>query len=225
MHEIELKLQITAAQAAALRKSAAVAALADGPPTSRLLTSFYYDTVDHALRHSGIALRLRRENRRWTQTVKKANGAIDAGLSMPLECETPVPGQTLMLSNISDDDLREEVIGISRDGLTPLVGTRFRRTRWVLTSPGGARVELALDEGEVTGGGAALPILEAELELIDGAPGDLYALAERIFHVPPLQFSTCSKSATSLIAGRKAFHRVSARRSPSRARSSTIRKT
>ncbi|MEO1491918.1 MAG: CHAD domain-containing protein [Pseudomonadota bacterium] len=194
MLEIELKIALDKAQLAALKTSQTVAALADGAPVTRTLHNVYYDTPDGALRRAGISLRLRREDRRWTQTLKRKTGPMQAGLSTPEEDECAVRGQNLALHLIQDDDLREEVIGLARDGLRPVVITHFRRWRRNLRTGTGAFMELALDEGEVSAGEHKLPILEAELELKSGSPGDLYAIAERIFTIAPLRFATTSKS-------------------------------
>ncbi len=198
MLEIELKIALDRAQFAALKSSKPVNELADGAPVTRTLHNVYYDTQEGALRQAGIALRLRRENRRWTQTVKRKSGPMQAGLSTPLEDECVVRGQNLTLNLIQDDDLREEVIGIARQGLLPVVITHFRRTRRLLRTVSGAVVELALDEGETSAGGHSLPILEAELELKEGHAGDLYEIAERIFTQAPLRFATMSKSERAL---------------------------
>ena len=197
MREIELKLLLTEDQEKRLRQCQAVRDLADGPARTQVLRSIYYDTPDHALRKAGIALRLRRSGRQWIQTVKKATTRMAQGLSQPIEDECLVRGQNLTLSLIADDDLREEVLGLSRDGLAPVVETRFRRTARMLHL-GQAQVELAIDKGDVVADSASAPLLEAELELKSGTPGDLYHLAGRIFDRGPIRFSDCSKSERAL---------------------------
>lgn len=198
MKEIELKLLLDAGQIADLRRSVGIAALADGPAVTRTLTNIYYDTVKHDLRRAGIALRLRRENRRWVQTIKKATGPMQAGLSTPVEEERAVRGQNLALHLIADDDLREDVIGLAQAGLAPVAETRFRRTRRTLTMGNGAKVELAIDTGEAAAGGRSEPIAEVEFELIRGQISDLYALAKHVMTKPPIRFADCSKSERAL---------------------------
>ncbi len=198
MREIELKIALDRVQFAALKRAPVISELAESAGVTRTLHNIYFDTPDLALRDAGIALRLRRENRRWTQTVKRKTAPIEAGLSTPLEDECAVRGQNLNLSLIEDDDLREEVIGLARAGLEPISITHFRRQRLVLRAPGGGLVEFSLDDGEAQTGDITVPILEAELELIEGQPGDLYALAERLFTIAPLRFSTTSKSERAL---------------------------
>ncbi|MEM7423991.1 MAG: CYTH domain-containing protein, partial [Pseudomonadota bacterium] len=98
MREIELKIELDAAQARRLGSSAALKSLAVGRAETRTLWSIYFDTDDHRLRARGIALRLRRCNGRWVQTLKQATAAIEGGLSQPREFEYPVDGRKLDLT-------------------------------------------------------------------------------------------------------------------------------
>ena len=195
MNEVELKLLLDAKQERLLRSGAAVKRAATGPARTRQLRSVYYDTLDGALRRAGIALRLRHEGRRWVQTVKKSSAAIAQGLSTPMEDECRLPGPKLDLSRIADDDLREEVIGLARPGLEPTVETAFRRTSRLLSGPDGAKVELAIDVGEVRANGAAAPLTEAELEVKEGPHGALFVLARNLVTQGPVRFSNRSKAA------------------------------
>ncbi len=199
MREIELKILLDPDSERRLQKAPALAALGEGPARAQTLHSIYYDTADQALRAEGIALRLRKKGRRWVQTVKKATTPITGGLAQPIEDEIPVQGQNLALSRIRPDDLREEVIGIARAGLVPVAETYLRRNARKLRAANGALVELAIDNGEVRAQGRTAALCEAELELIDGHPGDLYAIAEQLFTIGPVRFSNRSKSARALM--------------------------
>src|SRR5262245_32113679 len=70
MSEIELKFLLDEASAKVLLSRLKALKLATRPPTRKTLRSIYLDTPDHALRKAEIALRLRRDGRRWVQTVK-----------------------------------------------------------------------------------------------------------------------------------------------------------
>ena len=188
-----------------LRRAPALKDMAEGRAVTQSLLSIYYDTPDHALRKAGIALRLRRKGRRWVQTVKKAGGPIAGGLSQPLEDERGVTGQKLVLDTIGPDDLREEVIGIARAGLAPVSETRFRRTAWRLRAPSGGLVELAIDVGEVCAGGVTAPLSEAELEVVRGHAGDLFAVAAALIRQGPVRHSNHSKSARAQMLAVEGF--------------------
>jgi inorganic triphosphatase YgiF len=67
----------------------------------------------------------------------------------------------------------------------------------------GAVIELALDQGEVTGGEQKSPICEVELELKSGPPSALFALARELSAAAPLFLAFDSKAARgqALLAG------------------------
>ena len=81
MTEIELKFQVPAARREALGRAVATA-------TARriALRARYFDTADRRLGRAGLALRVRKEGRRWVQTLK---GAGD-GIWQRLEHEVPL---------------------------------------------------------------------------------------------------------------------------------------
>lgn len=205
MQEIELKILLDEAQARHLRTAPTLADLTLDGPRTQTLVSIYYDTSDFALRKAGIALRLRRKGRAWVQTVKKALAPISGGLAQPLEDEIPVRGQNFALERIENDDLREEVIGLTRAGIAPVAETRFSRTSRLIRTHGGAEIELAIDKGEVSAGGASAPFLEAEFELKDGHPGDLFEMAADVFTMGPVRYSNHSKSARAAMLARRGY--------------------
>src|SRR4249920_1576954 len=68
--EIELKLAVETENAS--RLWGLLARHPHRKPASRRLFSAYYDTPDCRLQSCGVALRLRREGKRWIQTIKSA---------------------------------------------------------------------------------------------------------------------------------------------------------
>jgi triphosphatase len=72
-----------------------------------------------------------------------------------------------------------------RVDLQPLFRTDFERQRWVITHAD-ARIEVALDHGEVSVPGTPLsaPILELELELLGGPDTALLLVAEALRESP-----------------------------------------
>ena len=204
MREIELKITLDADQERRLRNGAVTKSFAVGPARTQMLHSRYFDTADDMLRLNGYALRVRKAGQSWVQTLKKADAPIDGGLSRPLEDECPLQGPDLQLGLIADDDLREDVIGIARAGLHVVAETRFRRTARQMRSPTGGLVELAIDKGDLIASDVKSPFIEAELELIEGHAGDLYALAAELFPKGPVRYSGQSKSQRALAFAGKA---------------------
>jgi triphosphatase len=190
--EIELKFLLDAAGEACWRERLAAMAVAE--PRRQALHAIYLDTPDHALAARRIALRLRKEGRRWVQTAKIGR-AVVAGLSSPLEAECPAPGGRLTLEAIPDPDIRAAVLDAAAGAeLTPVCETVIARTRAQVAGPHGGTVEVAIDVGEIRAAGRAAPIREAEIELIAGDAREIYAVAARLVEGGGLRFSRRSKA-------------------------------
>ena len=146
----------------------------------RSLAAMYLDTEDRRLARASIAWRLRREGRRWIQTLK----AGGASALERFEHEVIRPDASHDAAAHAGTLVGERLSRILRDarddGLE--VGVRFqtevRRTaRRIRTR--GAVVEVAFDEGRLLAGGARLRIREIEFELVSGSAAAMLALAER----------------------------------------------
>ena len=127
----------------------------------------------------------------------------------------PEGGRTALDGAVDPDDLR------------PVFATRVRRTvqRLETTDHAGrpSLIEAALDVGGIEANGASLPIAEVELELLEGSPEALYALALELDALAPLRLETRSKSARgyALAAGRRPPGTKPSRRRSRRTRRST----
>ncbi|HSK41484.1 MAG TPA: CYTH domain-containing protein, partial [Arenibaculum sp.] len=86
--EIELKLLVDPSD---LGRLEALPELEAGMGGARTLESVYYDTGDLRLRRRDVTLRVRRQGRRYVQTVKAAREA-STGLLSRGEWEIPVDG-------------------------------------------------------------------------------------------------------------------------------------
>lgn len=192
--EIELKLLLDAEGETALQNALAGLTWQVERKPVQSLRGVYYDTPDRALAARRIALRLRKEGRRWVQTAKMG-GAISAGLSTPHEAECPAPGGRLSVDAIPDPELRAAVEqAMAGAALEPVCETAIRRERSLIHGPFGGVVELASDAGEIRAGDRAEPIREAELELKSGDPRDIYAVAKALFPAGPIRFSRRTKA-------------------------------
>ncbi len=179
-HETELKLSLTAQDLPRLLGHPLLAA----PAAPQRLFNTYFDTPDLALKARRMAVRERLAGHQWLLTVKTA-GSSTGGLSRRQEWEGPTtPGALDFAALVDDADLAQELMAL-RPQLKPLFATDFERQRWVLQHAG-ARIEVALDQGRVHVPGTALaePLLELELELLDGPEAALMALAEALRQTP-----------------------------------------
>ncbi len=144
------------------------------------LAAKYLDTADRRLAQEGIAWRLRREGRRWVQTLKAGGtNALER-----FEHEVVRPDASHDASLHAGTPVGDRLISILRraraDGVEPVVRfqTEVRRiTRKVRTR--GAVVEIAFDEGRLLAAGSSVRIREIEFELIAGDSAAMLALAER----------------------------------------------
>ena len=142
----------------------------------------YYDTAARTLSTHRYTLRKRMENGVSVCTVKTPGGehgrgewecfcdAIEASIDELCKLGAPV-------------NLRQW----TADGLEPICGARFTRLAKTVELPG-AVVELALESGELRGGGRKEPLCEVEVELKSGSEeaAEAYAaaLAEKFSLVP-----------------------------------------
>ncbi|MFN7344653.1 MAG: CYTH domain-containing protein, partial [Betaproteobacteria bacterium] len=92
MAEVELKLLVPPAQHARLQSRLR----AFGVPRVQMVDSVYFDTAARALARAGLALRLRRQGRRWLQTLKTGGG--EAALATRDEWEVPVAAGRLQFA-------------------------------------------------------------------------------------------------------------------------------
>lgn len=178
--ETELKLSLQAQDLPRLLSHPLLTA----PAAPQRLLNTYFDTPDLALKARRMAVRERLAGGQWLLTVKTA-GISTGGLSRRQEWEGPtLPGALDFVALVDDAALAAELMAL-RPKLQPLFATDFERQRWVI-GHAGARIEVALDQGRIHVPGTALtePLLELELELLDGPDAALSALASTLRQTP-----------------------------------------
>lgn len=156
------------------------------------LISTYYDTQTLELRRRGLSLRVREQAGRFIQTVK-AEDTRAAGLLARGEWED------VLAENRPDPAAAQSGPHLPQGSgadLRPLFTTDIRRTVIEIEPRFGTRIEAAVDQGEVrlTGGDAAEPISEIELELKSGEPAAVYDLALQLLKLARIRIEMCSKS-------------------------------
>lgn len=186
--EVELKFDVDPGDGDAIR-SAGI--FAGARARARQQDSLYYDTADGAVRRAGFSLRVRRSGQRYVQTIKRLNGRT-AGLFVRQEWESEVPSFALDRRALDATPLKRRLSGAAASDLVPLVRARLKRTAWQVRHER-SWVEVVLDEGTIVKGKARTPVRELELELIDGEPAALFALAEEIAAAVPLRLGVLSK--------------------------------
>ena len=187
--EIELKLDVPAGQMTRLRQLPLVNRA--GPGKRETLRSVYFDTAKRKLRKRGLSLRIRREDDRRVQTVKRQRGK-SAGLFMRNEWQCEVDGRQPDLSAARDTALRPLIGKNLSQKLKPVFITHVGRQAFSIRR-NGSEIELALDQGKVEAGKRSLPLHQLEIELKHGHTQDLFALARALARKVPLRLASKSK--------------------------------
>ncbi len=192
--EIELKLSLPANLAKHIWDVPPLAGLLNAGPESTRLYSAYYDTPSLDLQRRGVALRLRRQRRRWVQTLKTA-GIPGGALQQRVELEIPVARGAPDLEWVSNIDLPEIAEGtVSFAALDVVFTTQFKRSAAIVEPVPGTRIEVCVDEGVVTAGRKSEPICELELELKEGGIAPLFDLAAQLGTHPGIRIEPVSKA-------------------------------
>ena len=131
----------------------------------------YYDTFDGKM-----------SNCHWTFRRRMENGTSVCTLKTPAEDgsrqEWEVEESSIIMSvpKLVKAGAPWILAEFTVSGVVPVCGAKFTRLAGQLEF-GGARVELALDQGILTGGGREMPLLEVEVELKSGDESHAVAFA------------------------------------------------
>lgn len=190
--ETELKLRMTPEHLAKLRRHALFREYQITAPVLRRLYNVYYDTPKLQLQKNRMALRLRRDNGVWLQTLK-GGGQIKGGLHQRHEWEVPVPSATLDFSSLDEEVWGEHLPEAIRGELAPVFITDFNRSSRLLEWQG-AVIEVCMDHGMVKTEQRSSPVCEVELELKSGSARQLFALAQALLDIVPFELEVVSKA-------------------------------
>ena len=191
-HETELKLSLPADQVETLKKHPFWQQYASKPECF-YLGNTYFDTPDGALNQAQVALRIREKNGQYWQTLKTKGESIN-GLTRRGEREWPIGSSVLDIDGLLNI-WPEHLPAVDFQLLEPLFSTNFERMRWKIEwlQPG-ARIEAALDIGQIVAGSQSSPICELELELLEGDELALSKVAEYLKKDIKLEPSDKSKA-------------------------------
>lgn len=218
MLETELKLTVPARALTRLRRHP----LLRGMAQTRQVHTVYYDTPDLELWRKGVAFRVRREGRKWVQSVK---GAV----ALPV-CELPAPGrsgsetiangpQTQPAGGIPHSGLHQRVelevaladstpdfsqldtvaqgllmLRASALPLLPVFSTSFQRAYKKVVYNQILTIMTSLDVGTIDCAGRSEPLCELELELNSGPTQALFDFALELLDDLPLAIENRSKA-------------------------------
>ncbi|WP_309624926.1 CHAD domain-containing protein [Methylibium sp.] len=210
MSEVELKLQLPSGATARVERE-----LGDAPRRTRM-QGLYFDTPDRRLAAAGLALRLRKEGRRWVQTLKGgAAHDIERAEHNVVVAASPGAAPQLDVARHAGTPGGEALAAaLGEDGASALLAryrTDISRRVRVLRARRGC-VELALDLGFIAARPAGVvdaanassnaadaverrwPVCELEVELQGGSPLAVTEVARRLAVRHDLWLDTRSKA-------------------------------
>jgi len=189
--EVELKLALDPADVERVREASA---LANARPVTNIVDALYLDTREREIARNGMALRIRRAGRRWSQCVKAGPGGT-GGLHSRHEWEIERPGPHVDLSLFADTPLADlPGTATLHERLSVAFRVTYWRTAWIVRPIPGTRLEVALDVGEVRRGKHAEPICELEIECLEGDAMAAFDVALRLNEVATLRPSAVTKA-------------------------------
>ncbi len=165
--EFELKYRANPEKIAAIAKKYGVFA-------SISMETTYFDSFDYKLAF-----------RRWTLRRRLENGVSVCTLKIPLEdgsrgeWEAESPSMMAGILALVRSGAPMELMAMTAGGVVPLCGAKFTRLAATLTLEN-ATVELALDQGILSGGGKEMPLAEVEVELKEGSEAAAVAFAKAL---------------------------------------------
>ena len=139
-----------------------------------VMETTYYDTPDGLLGNLHWTLRRRMENGKSVCTLKTPAGGLSRG-EWETECGSILDAIPALIALGAPKELED----FTAQGLTESCGAKFTRLA-AAVEPENCTVELALDEGILTGGGKELPFTEVEVELKEGSEEAAAAFAARL---------------------------------------------
>jgi triphosphatase len=163
------------------------------PAIQSQLVSTYYDTPALALHRGQLSLRVRKQGGKFVQTVKAENPTQMDVLERK-EWEDRIPSEQPALDAPKTGKWLSDVV--RDEELRPVFVTTVTRTTIAINPDSSARIEVAIDKGEIRAckGDAVAPISEIELELKNGDPRMIFDVALQLLEVAPIRMETRSKA-------------------------------
>lgn len=183
--EYELKYQATP------QVLQAVEAAFSGDWMQIQMETAYYDTPSGALSRRRYTLRRRLEGGASVCTLKTPAG--EARNEWETECESIEAAIPKLLAMGCPEELKQ----LAGEGLVHICGAKFMRLAKTVPLEN-CTVELALDKGELLGGGKTQPLCELEVELKAGKAEDCAVFAKALAEQFKLQPEEKSKFARAL---------------------------
>ena len=196
LKEIEIKLYVDKNTVEHIYKSALFSKYSQSPWQTKELLNQYVDTDDYALTKAKVALRVRKDNGTYIQTLK-ARGSSVGGFSEREEIDWYLASPELDISLLKGKYWPKTLEALDKKTLHTIFSTDFVRHYSLFTwhhDGEKAEVEVALDNGIIHAGQKQDSISEVELELKKGSAKAMLAFAIELAKQFPLSPSDSSKA-------------------------------
>jgi inorganic triphosphatase YgiF len=186
----ELEIKLTLSEPAQRQAQDWLLALPEAQKGARkTLVNRYYDTPNALLNQAKAALRVRQAGDRYIQTLK-TRGEFVNGAHNRQEWEWDLTGPELDLSLLEQTPLHNQV---DLSDLQLAFETNFQRQEIILKD-GDNEIEVAVDAGQILGGGKTMPLHEVEFELKAGDAECLMQQASKLAEQVPVFLNLVSKA-------------------------------
>ncbi len=187
---IHLMLNLDADGATLLRASPIVASQAAKRPYTRRIEQVFWDTPEHRLGHSGIALALQTNGQKRVQIVTPIRSTQAGGRTLSAS-ETHIQGTRPDLVRLALTPGTDPVLvsGLDPNSVIPIFAIEVRRTHWGLTW-GDTRLALTLDIGAITTSQGDATISQAALTHLGGPTSGLYEFARTLNRSVPFSLAS-----------------------------------
>lgn len=196
LKEIEIKLYANKNVMRQIYESVLFSKYSRSAWQTKELLNQYIDTNDYALTKAHVALRIRKDNDIYIQTLK-ARGNSVGGFSEREEIDWYLSKPELDISLLTEKYWPKELAQVDKKALQGIFSTDFIRHYSLFTwqhEGEEAHIEVALDTGVVCAGQKQDNISEVELELKQGSPKAMLAFAIELAEQFPLIPSDSSKA-------------------------------
>lgn len=150
-------------------------------PETRHMRSTYYDTEDGALCARRWTLRLRDEGGTPVVAMKTPNANAGTGLYTRHEWQCRAARPEEAVPRLVEQGAPAALMQLTQGKrLEAICRAEFDRRSTCLYLPDGVRIEMAADEGVLSGGGNEQPLRELELELLFGESEALPPISRRL---------------------------------------------
>jgi inorganic triphosphatase YgiF len=189
--EVELRLEVPPSAIDEVTRLPWLSDVANSQAKHEKLVTVYFDTAKSKLRKHGLALRVRHVGNHRIQTItalkQGARGAFDRN-----EWEQRITSDKPNLRLTKNTALEPLATEKLQQKLKPVFETVVERAAFSIHS-GESNLELAVDRGHIGAGECQEPLSEIEIELKDGDPAAIAAIAERLAQSAPIAYAAQSK--------------------------------